>query len=191
MIITNPSGKSLELLFDIDGFDSFDISVMDAVPLPSSPNPAGQNKNSGLKKLAVHAFGSGKTYINVRFFDPNGKYAHFEYDSTETLESWVNHEKLIPIDIKCGKNASTDKFGAELSLKNAIPDKDAKIMMFCVSYSENKIRSVSVKKVSLSKTGILNIKDNVDIGNGEDTVRIFVTDEKLKPLTECIDANLF
>lgn len=191
VIITNPSGKSLELLFDIDGFDSFDISVMDAVPLPSSPNPAGQNKNSGLKKLAVHAFGSGKTYINVRFFDPNGKYAHFEYDSTETLESWVNHEKLIPIDIKCGKDASTDKFGAELSLKNAIPDNDAKIMMFCVSYSENKIRSVSVKKVSLSKTGILNIKDNVDIGDGEDTVRIFVTDEKLKPLTECIDANLF
>ena len=30
------------------------FSVLDAAPLPSSPNPQGQTSNAGVKKLAIH-----------------------------------------------------------------------------------------------------------------------------------------
>jgi hypothetical protein len=41
------------------------FSVLDAKPLPSSPNPPGQTPNSGVKKLAVHLSGVTSTILSV------------------------------------------------------------------------------------------------------------------------------
>ncbi len=41
--------------------------VMDAAPLPTSPNPAGQNPNDGIRKLAIHLEDTTVSTITVRF----------------------------------------------------------------------------------------------------------------------------
>lgn len=41
------------------------FQLMDAVPLPTSPNPAGQNANTGQKKLAIHLTGVTNTTLAV------------------------------------------------------------------------------------------------------------------------------
>lgn len=43
------------------------FQVMDATPLPSSPQPAKQNPNTGMRKLAIHLPGTSKTRIAVAF----------------------------------------------------------------------------------------------------------------------------
>jgi hypothetical protein len=43
------------------------FSVMDANPLPSSPNPAGQNANTGYRKLAIHLQNTQQARITVWF----------------------------------------------------------------------------------------------------------------------------
>lgn len=44
-----------------------EFSVMNAVPLPTSPNPAGQTSNSGYRKLTIHMTGVGTTTLTVLF----------------------------------------------------------------------------------------------------------------------------
>lgn len=43
------------------------FSVMDALPLSTSPQHSGQNKNSGVRKLTIHANGVKNGYIQVSF----------------------------------------------------------------------------------------------------------------------------
>ncbi|MEJ7842577.1 MAG: heparinase II/III family protein [Rubrobacter sp.] len=49
--LSDGSGKKLWLTIQAPSAAAF--SVMDAVPLPGSPNPAGQNPNRGVRKLAI------------------------------------------------------------------------------------------------------------------------------------------
>jgi hypothetical protein len=41
------------------------FAVMDAKPLPTSPNPTGQNENKGVRKLSIHLPGVTSTRIAV------------------------------------------------------------------------------------------------------------------------------
>ncbi|WP_299093722.1 DUF4962 domain-containing protein [uncultured Metabacillus sp.] len=49
------------------------FSIMDAKPLPSSPNPAGQGDNNDIKKLAIHLNGVKDTTLSVIFTTDKGK----------------------------------------------------------------------------------------------------------------------
>lgn len=64
-IVLSSGGKSVTLTFDTDAYDA-EISVMDAKPLPTSPEGKGQNSNSGVKKIAIRIAGSGKINLSVR-----------------------------------------------------------------------------------------------------------------------------
>ena len=44
-----------------------EVGVMDAVPLPTSPNPATQNKNVNFRKIFIKASTSGKYNLTVKF----------------------------------------------------------------------------------------------------------------------------
>ncbi len=43
------------------------FTVMPAAPLPTSPNPAGQNPNNGVRKLAIHLSGVKTVQLDVRY----------------------------------------------------------------------------------------------------------------------------
>ena len=53
----------VEVSSDMDA----EFSVMDAVPLESSPQYSGQNVNSGVRKLAIHLNNVKEGYIQVSF----------------------------------------------------------------------------------------------------------------------------
>lgn len=62
-ILSNGSGKRLWLTIQSPAAAAF--SVRDAVPLPSSPNPEGQGRNNGVKKLSIGLSRVTKTRITV------------------------------------------------------------------------------------------------------------------------------
>lgn len=49
------------------------FSVMNAVPLPSSPNPTGQNRNTGMRKLALALSNTTAAAVIVRFTPEKGE----------------------------------------------------------------------------------------------------------------------
>jgi len=49
------------------------FTVMDAKPLPASPQPSENNPNKGVQKLSIHLTSSGKTNIIVVFHGEKGK----------------------------------------------------------------------------------------------------------------------
>ncbi len=59
------NGQWVKLMFETSGQNA-QISVMDAAPLASSPNPSGQNVNEGYKKIAVHFSAEGDTVFSVK-----------------------------------------------------------------------------------------------------------------------------
>ena len=58
-------GKSLTLQFVTD-CPEFELSAMDAVPLPGNPVAEGQDPNKGFRKVAIRMQGSGKFNLTVR-----------------------------------------------------------------------------------------------------------------------------
>ena len=64
-------GKKLEAR--IESPESARFEVRPAEPLPTSPNPAGQKSNSGLRKLSVHLSAAGNMRLSVVFLPPDGE----------------------------------------------------------------------------------------------------------------------
>ena len=58
-------GKSLIMQFDTNCPD-FELSAMDAAPLPGTSTMSGQNANQGIRKVALKITGSGSMNITVR-----------------------------------------------------------------------------------------------------------------------------
>ena len=48
------------------------FEVRAAEPLPTSPNPAGQKSNDGVRKLAVHLPAAGNVRLRVEFIPQDG-----------------------------------------------------------------------------------------------------------------------
>lgn len=66
------------------------FSVMDATPLPSSPQYSGQNKNEGFKKLTVTAKESGDVYFQVSFSaDESFVFSDIEISEWDSIESSI------------------------------------------------------------------------------------------------------
>ena len=64
-VALSKDGKTMTLRFDTDAPDA-EISIMDAVPLPSSPQGEGQTNNVGVRKVAIKLNASGKVNLTVR-----------------------------------------------------------------------------------------------------------------------------
>lgn len=79
-VILSENGKALILNFKYNAL-SAKVEVMDAVPLPSSPEGTGQNSNEGYRKVAIQLVGSSKVVLTVRL----GEFAG-EVDETPILQ---------------------------------------------------------------------------------------------------------
>ena len=66
-VILTKNGKQVKVLIDTN-LPDYELSIMDAVPLPSSPVMPAQNKNEGIHKIAIHSpKASGSVYVQVKF----------------------------------------------------------------------------------------------------------------------------
>lgn len=63
--ILTKKGKSVVLDFITDASD-FELSVMNARPLPGSPDPEGQNLNAGYRKVAIKMNATGNVNLTVK-----------------------------------------------------------------------------------------------------------------------------
>lgn len=64
-VLLTKNGKSIMLAFETNAPVS-SLSIMDAVPLPSSPKGEGQNPNTGYRKVAIRLEGSGQMDLTVK-----------------------------------------------------------------------------------------------------------------------------
>lgn len=92
------NGKTVRLDFTTNA-DEYELRVMDAVPLPTSPTPAQQDLTAGYQKIAIYLKGSGKVNINVRIMrtdDP--MYDEPIYD--EDIKDWeIKESEIIKIPL--------------------------------------------------------------------------------------------
>lgn len=78
-----------QVKFSIITNGNITLSVMDAEPLPTSPNPQGQASNSGYKKLCAKVSGSGEIYIQARWLPVDHANANTAQTS-DPLSNWGN-----------------------------------------------------------------------------------------------------
>lgn len=65
------------------------FSVMDAQPLPTSPNPEGQRKNEGVRKLTIHLSGATDVRLAVLLVPlREGEAAPSQLPDVSPLERW-------------------------------------------------------------------------------------------------------
>jgi len=99
------------------------FQVMDAVPLPTSPSPAGQNANTGYKKLAIHLTGVTDTTLAVWFVPLSaGDAVPVTLPAVAPLSSW-NLAASNDAPVAGGGNASSVEDNAvDIDLRNYITD---------------------------------------------------------------------
>lgn len=72
------------------------FSEMDAVPLPTSPNPPGQTPNTGVKKLAIHLQNVKDTTVSVRMIPLQpGQSVVTEMPAVVPLDQWSVSDTLL------------------------------------------------------------------------------------------------
>lgn len=74
------NGKTVRLDF-MTSLNNFNLSAMEAQPLPTTPERDGQASNDGIKKVCFKASGSGEGYITVKItpVTPGGEYTDISY----------------------------------------------------------------------------------------------------------------
>ena len=100
MVILSQNGKTLALNFETDAKDA-DVSVMNAVPLATSPEGKGQNPNDGVRKVAIRIVGSGKVNLAVRLAEMPGMV------DTTPISQWT-------APAKAEENADNANYGYKL-----------------------------------------------------------------------------
>ena len=64
------NGKQLQARILAPAAAQFEVRAAD--PLPTSPNPAGQRSNDGVRKLAIHFRDAEKVRLSVEFIPQDG-----------------------------------------------------------------------------------------------------------------------
>ena len=82
-------GKTLYARIISDGFATF--SVMDAVPLPTSPKIEGQNMNEGMRKLTVHLPRVKKIALTVAFAESESTFKNIKAEPISSWKETVNN----------------------------------------------------------------------------------------------------
>lgn len=106
----------------------YELKVMEAVPLPTSPVVEGQAVNDGITKLAIHMpEASGDVQISVKLIPENGMYAETGVTSNKISE-WTLPEGEIVYPLAIGDSTVTDynAYIAEIQ----IPDNTSEIRLY-------------------------------------------------------------
>lgn len=83
ILTKNRKKVKVSILTDIEGLET---TVMDAVPLPTSPTVEGQNPNTGIRKIALKFNATGKHYIAVKLAPMGEAAANSEFTNVPMSE---------------------------------------------------------------------------------------------------------
>ena len=83
ILTKNRKKVKVSILTDIEGLET---TVMDAVPLPTSPTVEGQNPNTGIRKIALKFNATGKHYIAVKLAPMGEAAANTEFTNVPMSE---------------------------------------------------------------------------------------------------------
>ncbi len=99
------------------------FQLMDAVPLPTSPNPAGQNANAGYKKLAIKLTGVTNTTLAVWFVPlSGGESIPAARPTLEALSTWnLAAANDAPVVSNGGATGDGDN-AVDIDLRNYVTD---------------------------------------------------------------------
>jgi autotransporter-associated beta strand protein len=116
------------------------FQIMGAVPLPTSPNPAGQNANTGYKKLAINLTNVTNTTLAVWFVPlSTGEPIPTTLPTITALNSWnLAATNDAPVAIN-GVATSNGENAVDIDLRNYVTDDTtaADQMLFSVSAAVN------------------------------------------------------
>ena len=85
-VALSKDGKTMTLTFETNAPEA-KVSIMDAVPLPTSPQGSGQTNNAGIRKVAIKINASGKVNLAVRLGEFSGSV------KGEPIKDWTAPEK--------------------------------------------------------------------------------------------------
>lgn len=88
--ILTSDNKQLKVEFATDA-EEYDLSVMNAEPMATSPNPSGQTSNASYKKLAMKIKGKGAVSVTVKMSMLNENVSDLPI-YTEPIEQWTLSE---------------------------------------------------------------------------------------------------
>ncbi len=116
------------------------FQIMDAVPLPTSPNPAGQNANTGHKKLAIALTGVTNTTLAVWFVPlAAGELPPLTPPAIVPLNTWNIAALSDPPAASNGNATLVGENAVDIDLRNYVTDDStpASQMRFSVSSPAN------------------------------------------------------
>ncbi len=80
------NGITLKFMIDSD-IEDYEFGIMDALPLPKSPNYAGQNKNAGIKKLYLKGKAGKENYVECKMILADDPRAGLPMSKTK-IDEW-------------------------------------------------------------------------------------------------------
>ena len=110
-------GVSVKFIVEGEGLKDYSISMMDAVPLPESPNPPGQDSNAGIKKIALKIKGNGKINITAKLA-PLGESADTTPIYNVPISEWQLPEKAPTYEKPDDLNLGCDIYSACQKIRN-------------------------------------------------------------------------
>lgn len=116
------------------------FQIMDAVPLPTSPNPAGQNANSGFKKLAINLTGVTNTTLALWFVPlAAGQVAPTTLPTITPLNTWNLATSNDAPNAGNGNATGNGENPVDIDLRNYVTDDSTPSaqMLFSVSGAQN------------------------------------------------------
>lgn len=155
-VVLSSGGKSVTLTFDTDAADS-ELSIMDAKPLPTSPEGKGQNANSGVRKVAVRLSGSGRINLSVRIAEFGGS------PSMQSIDSWTAPQKTQVTE-------NNENYGFTISMQG-IADRE---LSYVPVIDSSVLPQFSVKASGEGMTAELIRSDSLETAN---LVKVYNTDK--------------
>lgn len=89
-VLLSQSGKEVKVIIDTN-IPDYELTMMDAVPLPSSPVVEGQNANKGIQKITIHGNAPKDVYIQVKFIPVEDIAAEKPLENI-SLDNWTIEE---------------------------------------------------------------------------------------------------
>lgn len=118
-VILSKDGECAVLQFETDA-ESAEVSVMDAVPLPSSPQGEGQTKNTGVRKVAIRLKASDNVSLSVRVGETEGNVMNVP------IERWTAPQKTEITEDKSDYGYTGYVYGVKLDNMSYVPVISAK-----------------------------------------------------------------
>lgn len=145
------NGKSLAVNFETSAKD-YELEIMDAVPLPTSPEGKGQNPNSGIRKVAIRLVGSGKVDLTVRLSELPGVV------DTTPIAQWTAPEATAESADTADYGYSVIMNGEKFENMSYIPVLDTSALPeFTVESVDSTMHAELEKSTTLTKANIVRV----------------------------------